>query len=274
MTPHSNGSRKNGQDHCQAHPSHPPVNGTKHEESQVLDTAVSQRFNFEGAQIRVVLDGNNPWFVAADVCRALNIAPSNGGYGSAMRKLDVDEKRQISRSMFDGDHQSLNDGVVNGDNAANAWLVSESGLYLLILRSRAATTPGTVPYRFRRWVTGEVLPSIRAAGSYGHSSITAETVTLSLTDHARYVVMVTPNKPPHVRKPPYDKMLDEWSGLDTEILANHMRTVDALWQKTQLVRSLGGDPAGSPLYNRLGKAISEGRRIADECLDSFRQQPD
>jgi hypothetical protein len=49
---------------------------------------------------------------------------------------------------------------------------------------------------------------------------------------------------------------------------------DALWQKTQLVRSVGGDPAGSPLYNLLGTAISEARRITDECLDGFRQQPD
>ena len=64
-----------------------------------------------------------------------------------------------------------------------------------------------------------------------------------------------PGEPPQIRKTSLDRALDEWSGLDTEILANQMRTVDALWQKTQLMRSVGSDPAGSPLYNRLGKAI-------------------
>jgi prophage antirepressor-like protein len=45
-------------------------------------------------------------------------------------------------------------------------IVSESGLYTLILRSRTATTPGTVQHRFRRWVTSEVLPAIRKTGTY------------------------------------------------------------------------------------------------------------
>jgi prophage antirepressor-like protein len=281
-TPHTNGSRKNGHDHSHAQPYHSPGNGTQHKEKQSLDTALAHQFDFDGAKVRVISIDGAPWFVAADVCRALNIAPSNGGYSSALRKLDADEKCQISQAWYgaapqsvsDGGPQSLNGGMANDETGANAWLVSESGLYLLILRSRAATTPGTVPHRFRRWVTREVLPTIRATGGYGHTSITGDTVTLSLAEHARYVVLVSPGELPQIRKTPKDKLLDEWSGLDTEILANHMRIVEALWQKTQIVRSLGDDPAGGLLYKRLGKAISDGRRIADECLDSFRQQPD
>lgn len=160
------------------------------------------------------------------------------------------------------------------DNSPSVWLISESALYFLTLRCQGATKHGTVASRFRLWLTQEVVPAIRATGGYAQTSITGDTVTLSLAEHARYVVMVSPGEPPHIRKTPKDKILDEWSGLDTEILANHMRIVEALWQKTQLVRSLGDDPAGGLLYKRLGKAISDGRRIADECLDSFRQQPD
>jgi prophage antirepressor-like protein len=273
-TPYINGSRKNGHDHSHAQPSHSPGNGAQHEEKQSLDAELSQHFDFDGVQVRVVSIDGTAWFVAADVCRALKIAPSNGGYSSALRKLDEGEKCQISRAKFDGDPQSNFDGVVNGDNGTNVWLISESGLYFLALRCQGATSHGTVAYRFRIWVTRDVLPTIRLTGSYGQTSITGETVTLSLTEHARYVVMVSPGQPPHIRKTPKDKLLDEWSGLDTEILANHMRIVEALWQKTQIVRSLGDDPAAGLLYKRLGKAISDGRRIADECLNSFRQQPD
>ncbi|MDY1994380.1 BRO family protein [Klebsiella pneumoniae] len=46
--------------------------------------------------------------------------------------------------------------------------MSESGLYTLILRCRDAVTPGTIPYRFRKWVTSEVLPQIRRlAATFG-----------------------------------------------------------------------------------------------------------
>jgi prophage antirepressor-like protein len=271
-TPHTNGSRKNGHDHSHAQPSYSPGKGTQREEKQSLDAALAHQFDFDGAPVRVISIDGAPWFVAADVCRALKIAPSNGGFSSALRKLASDQKQLVDHSLVHP--QALSNGVAKGDNATNVWVISEGGLYLLIFRSRAATTAGTAAFRFQRWVLDEVLPAIRASGSYGLSSITGDTVTLSLTDPARYVVMVSPGELPHIRKTPIDKLLDEWSGLDAEILANHMRTIDALWQKTQIVRSLGDDPAGGLLYKRLGKAISDGRRIADGCLDSFRQQPD
>jgi hypothetical protein len=58
-------------------------------------------------------------------------------------------------------------------------VVSESGLYTLVLRCRDATTPGTLPHRFRRWVTGTVLSSIRNTGGYAQpAALPAETVAL------------------------------------------------------------------------------------------------
>ena len=270
---HTNGTRKNGHDHRHANPTHLAGNGEYRKENQVLDEAGTAHFSFEGAVIRMVVILGVPWFLAADVCRALQLAVSKG-VGPALRILDDDEKRQVDRAKFFSNHPVNFEGWdVEGDSPT-VWLITESALYLLAMRSQGAIKKGTVAHRFRGWVTREVLPVIRATGSYNQSSIAGDTVTLSLTEPARYVVMVTPNEPPHILKTAYDKMPDEWSGLDTEILANHMRTVDALWQKTQLVRSVGDDPAGSLLYKRLGKAISDGRRIADECLDSFRQQPD
>lgn len=98
-TPHTNGSRKNGHDHSHAQPYHSPGNGKQHKENQSLDAALGHQFDFDGAQIRVVTDGGTPWFFAADVCRGLQIATSKG-VGSALRNLDADEKRQVSRAKF------------------------------------------------------------------------------------------------------------------------------------------------------------------------------
>lgn len=106
-------------------------------------------FSFESnCNIRAVMVDGNPWFVAADVCSAVGIKHS----ASAMRSLDDDEKG-VHSMHTPGGHQDFT-------------IISESGLYTLILRCRDAVTPGTIPYRFRKWVTGEVLPQIRRTGRY------------------------------------------------------------------------------------------------------------
>ena len=105
-------------------------------------------FRFDEHPIRVVVRDGEPWFVAADVCRALDIKNSR----DALAALDADEKGVGSTDTLGGPQKMA--------------VISESGLYTLILRCRQATTPGTVPHRFRKWVTAEVLPAIRRKGSY------------------------------------------------------------------------------------------------------------
>lgn len=106
-------------------------------------------FNFESdSAIRAIMIDGNPWFFASDVCRAIGIA----NHRDAVRKLDDDEKGVGSTDTLGGEQESV--------------IISESGLYTLILRCRDAVTPGTIPYRFRKWVTGEVLPQIRKTGRY------------------------------------------------------------------------------------------------------------
>ena len=102
-----------------------------------------QVFGFEGANVRVVVgEDGEPWFVAADVCAVLELSnPSQ-----AMTRLDHDERTLIS-----------NEGGGLGVNA-----VSEAGLYSLILGSRKPEAK-----RFKRWITHDVLPSIRRTGAYG-----------------------------------------------------------------------------------------------------------
>ncbi|HBB4788478.1 TPA: BRO-like protein [Escherichia coli] len=120
-------------------------------------------FKFESVNpIRSIIIDGQPWFVAQDVCSALRIQ----NVTQALEKLDDDE-----RSMFNIGHEyrAIFDSRVKEIN-----IISESGLYTLILRCRDAVTPGTIPYRFRKWVTGEVLPQIRRTGSYIKNSLPQE----------------------------------------------------------------------------------------------------
>ncbi|MFX2630607.1 BRO family protein [Enterobacter chengduensis] len=120
-------------------------------------------FKFESNDaIRSVLIDGSPWFVAQDVCTALRIQ----NVTQALDKLDDDERSMLN---IGHEHRSIFDKRVKEIN-----IVSESGLYTLILRCRDAVTPGTIPYRFRKWVTGEVLPQIRKTGSYIKNAIPQE----------------------------------------------------------------------------------------------------
>lgn len=113
-------------------------------------------FKFESASpVRMFNIDGNPWFSAKDVSDALGLRNSR----KAIAMLDDDEKG-VTSSYTPGGMQAVN-------------VISESGLYTLILRCRDAVTPGTIPYRFRKWVTGEVLPQIRRTGRYVREELSA-----------------------------------------------------------------------------------------------------
>jgi prophage antirepressor-like protein len=107
-------------------------------------------FAFDGALVRVTEKDGEPWFVAKDVCAALGIA----NHKDAVLKLDDDER----------DGVGLTDPM---GRLQETTVISESGLYALALRCRDAMTPGSHAHRFRKWVTAEVLRSIRRFGSCG-----------------------------------------------------------------------------------------------------------
>ena len=111
-------------------------------------------FNFENQSIRALVINNEPWFVAKDLCDTLGITnPSK-----AILNLDDDEKMISTDS-------NLKLGSA-GNGAQSLALVSESGMYTLILRCRDAVKKGSIPHCFRKWVTAEVLPAIRKTGKY------------------------------------------------------------------------------------------------------------
>ncbi len=110
-------------------------------------------FEYQGKPIRVLRDDRGePWWVAVDVCRTLGVLnPSD-----AIKKLDEDEKTTLvlTEGLID---QGFSDNVPG----TSLNLISEAGLYRMILTSRKPEAKA-----FQRWVTHEVLPSIRKTGQY------------------------------------------------------------------------------------------------------------
>lgn len=104
---------------------------------------------FDGVNVRVVYLNGDPWFVAVDVCAALEIVD----HKVVLRRLDDDEKGECLIPTLGG-NQTMR-------------TVCESGFYKLIARSRKATTPGTFAHRFSNWVFRNVIPGIRKTGAYG-----------------------------------------------------------------------------------------------------------
>ncbi|HHT7855883.1 BRO-N domain-containing protein [Pasteurella multocida] len=127
-------------------------------------------FLFETHIIRTLSINNEPWFIAKDICRSLNIA----NVSDALLKLDGDEKMILDNTL------GLTESIARQVQEVN--LVSESGMYTLILRCRDAVKKGSVPHRFRKWVTSEVLPQIRKTGKYE-----VQPQQLALPEPARYV---------------------------------------------------------------------------------------
>lgn len=101
-------------------------------------------FVFKDHKVRVTDREGNPWFILTDVCDALDIVNVH----QAGSRLDTDERSVCFADTSDGRLREMT-------------VISESGLYTLILRSNKPAAR-----EFRRWVTHEVLPSIRKTGQY------------------------------------------------------------------------------------------------------------
>lgn len=116
-----------------------------------------EKYQFNHADVRVLLDEHNdPWFVGKDVCDIL-------GYSNTSKALadHVDSE------------DKLNNETLSSLGQRGGWLINESGLYSLVLSSKLPTAKA-----FKRWVTSEVLPTIRKHGAY----MSEQTIERTLTD--------------------------------------------------------------------------------------------
>lgn len=116
--------------------------------------------NEQFGQVRTVERNGEPWFVAADVCKILN----HTNVSVALQMLDEDERGKQSLGQVSGN------GVIQ---TREMNVVNEAGLYQLIIRSNKPEAKA-----FKRWITHEVIPSIRKHGMYA----TPDTVERLLND--------------------------------------------------------------------------------------------
>lgn len=109
------------------------------------------KWNFENSEVRTLTIENEPYFVGKDVAEIL-------GYTNPSKALtdhvDEDDK--------------LNNESLSSLGQRGGWIINESGLYSLILSSKLPTAK-----KFKRWVTSEVLPSIRRNGMYATDELIA-----------------------------------------------------------------------------------------------------
>lgn len=136
----------------------------------------SLSFGFEGNSVRVMMDEKGePWWVARDVCNALGIEKPQNAYA----RLDDDEKGACSTGTLS------NTSVETSGGPQDVMMINESGLYSLILGSRKPAAK-----RFKKWVTSEVLPSIRKTGSYYATTPIQPNVSAELADKIRGLSIV------------------------------------------------------------------------------------
>lgn len=109
--------------------------------------------NEEFGEIRTVMKDGEPMFCLVDICKALEVKNAT----DVAKRLDEDEVTRLNL----------------GSRSGETNFITESGLYAVILRSDKPNAR-----KFRKWITSEVLPSIRKTGAYGKPMTTAQKIQL------------------------------------------------------------------------------------------------
>lgn len=162
-----------------------------------------QAFNFAGMTLRALLINNEPWFVAQDVSKMLGYSESY----AMTRRLDDDE---TSTADLAGQVQTR-----------KFVLINEPGLYSAILGSRVEGAKA-----FKKWVTKEVLPTIRKTGSYSvekKPETKLEWMQLAVETEKARLELEARNKELEPKALTHDKVLDKGSSLGFRQLAATIR---------------------------------------------------
>lgn len=156
-------------------------------------------FNFNGSPLRTLTDkSGDPWFVAKDVCDIL-------GLGTEHLRRDLDED-EVTKAT------NLPNWQVGTNGGRTPLIISEPGLYKLIMRSRKPETKD-----FQRWVTHEVLPTIRKHGAY----MTQQTLDKALTSPDFLIQLATKLKEEQEKVKalePKAKALDAFTDVEDRLL--------------------------------------------------------
>lgn len=185
-------------------------------------------FNYQDNEVRTVEINGEPWFVLKDVCNVL-------GLGSAHKvadRLDEDERNQIPLTDSLGREQETT-------------IINESGLYNVILRS---DKPEAKP--FRKWVTSEVLPSIRKHGAY----MTPEVIERTLTDPDYIIQLATTLKEERQKRRVLEAKAEEDKPkvlFADSVAASH--TSILIFDLAKILKQNGVDIGGNRLFDWMRK---------------------
>jgi anti-repressor protein len=131
------------------------------------------QFQYEGRQVRTIEKDGEPWFVLRDVCEVLELTNSR----MVAERLDHDEKGVSQIDTLGGKQETT--------------IINESGLYNVILRSDKPEAK-----QFRKWVTSEVLPTIRKHGAY----VTTDKLEAIMNDPDSWITMLNALKKERTEK--------------------------------------------------------------------------
>lgn len=133
--------------------------------------------NEEFGEVRVVMIDGTPWFVGTDVAAALGYADT---FGALKKHVDDEDKRVLNEGDFKqmaSERKTVETTGLEFGSPRGLTFINESGLYSLILRSNLDSAK-----KFKRWVTSEILPTIRKTGSYSVDVKQLPPVSLALVD--------------------------------------------------------------------------------------------
>lgn len=186
---------------------------------------IQKVFNYQGNQMRTVLKEGEPWFVAKDVAEILGFDHTP----TMTRTLDEDEKGVHIIHTLGGNQQMT--------------IINEPGLYSAILKSRKPEAK-----QFKRWITHEVIPSIRKHGAY----MTRETIEKVLTDPDTLIQLATTLKEERAKRMEAEATLEKQK--PKVIFANAVETSDdsiLIGQLAKIITQNGVDIGQNRLFKWL-----------------------
>ncbi len=222
------------------------VSGIGQENRLDLKDAVVGEYRFHGTLIRAFYIEGRTWFVAAEVCAA----------------LDLVNPRMVVKSL-----RPAHRGVSTMDTPGGAQtvnLITEGAIYVLVFKSRKPQADA-----FQSWVTDDVLPQIRRTGTYSVNGQIGQdgSIVLPAPDIAtRFVVIAIPGQKPHVRRTSPMEMLVENTALDIQGLCYAIKGIEVWRNKSQMLASL--PPVPDPRFSalQLERAVNDAADLADRYL--------
>lgn len=193
-------------------------------------------FKFENQEVRTQLINGEPWFVGKDVAEILGYKNTNDALA---KHIDAEDKDAIA----------IRDSIGRNQNTP---FINESGLYSLILKSKLPNAK-----KFKRWVTSEVLPSIRKHGAY----MTSEKIEQALTDPDTIIQLAT-----NLKREREEKMLLEQQIAEYEPRLSYLDTILSSTDTVSITQIAADYGMSAVAMNRLLNKLGVQHKISGQWI--------